>query len=194
MITLRLKPGEHRCHPARMNVRVIAAVGTLVVFDGCSALQRRPSGPPELTLDPANTETWTTVDRVGPGDRTEPDGRPDANLVAHVRGTVRALILTVCDEDGHHTGAQWDTIVGQDTFPEGFINRFGVDTWVLGIFGPDGRMINRDDGSMPETDFPQTTTLQLYVSMREALQSGRTVCLTALRPEGAALVARAELR
>ncbi len=47
---------------------------------------------------------------------------------------------------------------------------------------------------IPETDFQAGTTLQLFVSMRDTVQPGRFVCLTALRPNGAPVSARAELR
>lgn len=151
-------------------------------------------GTAEVTLEPATVETLAREDRVTAGDAPVPDGRPDAVFTAHVRGRISGLILTVCDDLGTHTSAQWDTIVGQQPLPPGFVHRLGTQTWVLGVVDPQGRMLNAGDGSLPEQNFERPTTLRLYASMRESFQPGRYVCLTVLRPEGSSVRAIAELR
>lgn len=148
----------------------------------------------EVTLEAAPLEGGAREDRVGVGDSPAPDGRPDATFTAQVAGTVSGLILTVCDDVGTHTTAQWDTIVGQNPLPAGFMHRLGAATWVLGVVNSEGRLLNNGDGSLPEQTFERRTRLRLYASMTESLQPGRLVCLTVLRPDGSRSTARAELR
>ena len=156
--------------------------------------QRRSNLPVTVALDNAAFDHLTEGgDKVSAGDAPHPDGHPDAHFTAHVQGAITALILTICEDEGNNTGTQWDTIVGQDPIPEGFMHHLGAETWVLGVVGPDGHMLNRDDGIMPETDFHAGSTIQLYVGMRETLQPGRTMCLTALRANGPPVVTHAEL-
>jgi hypothetical protein len=150
--------------------------------------------PVEVTLEPASVETLAQEDRVSASDNPAPDGRPDARFTAQIRGRVAGLILTICDDLGTHASTQWDTVVGQDALPPGFVHRLGTETWVLGVVDPQGRLLNNGDGSLPEQNFERPTTLRLYASMREALQPGRMVCLTVLRPEGDPVRATAELR
>jgi hypothetical protein len=181
-----------------VNARTIRLLATTALLTGslsCAAVQRRSNVPVTVSIDPAQFEHLTDAgDKVSAGDNPRPDGRPDAHFTAHVQGTISGLILTICDDLGNHTGTQWDTIVGQDPIPEGFMNHLGAETWVLGVVGPGGGMLNNSDGMMPETDFPPNTTLQLFAAMRDTVQPGRFVCLTALRPNGAPVSARAEIR
>lgn len=175
-------------------VTTLAFAGAISLVD-CAALQHRTNLPVTVTIDEASFNHMTDAgDKVSAGDAPRPDGHPDAHFTAHVQGLVSALILTVCDDLGTHTGTQWDTIVGQDPVPEGFMHHVGAETWVLGVVLSDGRMLNRGDGLIPETDFPAGTTLQLFASVRDALQPGRFLCLTALRPNGPPVSGRVELR
>jgi hypothetical protein len=131
---------------------------------------------------------------VSAGEAPHPDGHPDIHLTAHVQGDIRAFILTLCDDLGHHTGTQWDTIVGEDPIPDGFLHHLGTETWVLGVVGgPEHRMLNRADGFMPETSFPAGSVVQLYAGMRETVQPGHFFCLTALPANGQPVTARVEL-
>jgi hypothetical protein len=127
-------------------------------------------------------------------DSPTPDGSPDAVFHATVNGRVSALILTVCDDLGHHSSAHWDTIVGQSPLPAGFMYRVGANTRVLGVVTPDGQLLNNADGTLPLRDFLRPTQLTLFASDSEMLQPGRYICLTALGPDGSAVVSRAELR
>jgi hypothetical protein len=147
-----------------------------------------------VTLEGGRYDQLTTEDRVGTGDRPEPDGQNDVRLAATVSGRVSALILTVCQGEGSPTSAQWDTIVGQEPIPQGFLHRLGVQTWVLGVVDARGRMLNRDNGSLPELGFDRPTQLRLYASTREELTPPRTMCLTVVRPDGSMQWATAEVR
>ena len=198
----RLNVFAARCDAPRVNAPRIArsiALATLatvaVSASGCSAVQRRSNLPVTVTLDDVTFRTMTEAgDKVSAGEAPHADGHNDMHLTAHVQGNITALILTICDDLGNHTGTQWDTIVGQDPIPDGFLNHLGAETWVLGVVGADGHMLNRDDGLLPETAFSAGSTIQLFASMREAVQPGRFVCLTALRSDGAPVTARTELR
>ena len=175
--------------------RTIAAIALITsATSGCGAFQRRSNVPVTVALEDASFDHLTEAgDKVSAGDAARPDGHPDAHFTAHIQGSVTALILTICDDLRHNESTQWDTVVGQDPFPDGFLNHVGADTWVLGVVGPDGRMINREDGMIPETDFRTGTTVQLFAGVRETLQPGRYICLTALRSDGPPVTARAEI-
>lgn len=151
-------------------------------------------GSGSATLQGWATEGGPREDRVGANDAPTPDGQPDAVFEARVSGRVSALILTVCDDQSIHTSAQWDTVVGQTPLPQGFMHRLGTSTRVLGVVGPEGRLLNNADGSLPEQNFERPTSLRLFASITEDLQPGRMVCLTVLRPDGSRSSAQAELR
>jgi hypothetical protein len=175
--------------------RTSILVGLTALGFGCSAIQRRNNLPVQVALNDANFQRLTNDgDKVSVGEAPRPDGHADIHLTARVQGDIRAFILTLCDDLGHHTGTQWDTIVGQDPIPDGFLNHLGADTWVLGVVGgPENRLLNRSDGFMPETAFAAGSTIQLYAAMREAVQPGHFFCLTALPANGEPVTARTEL-
>ncbi|MEI8258133.1 MAG: hypothetical protein WCJ30_20845, partial [Deltaproteobacteria bacterium] len=96
-------------------VAALALAGASTTTIGCAALQRRSNLPVTVAIDDVSVDRMTQAgDKVSPGDAPRPDGHPDAHFTAHVQGRVSALILTVCDDLGTHTGTQWDTVVGQD--------------------------------------------------------------------------------
>ena len=152
-----------------------------------------PPATTQIALDNANLATAVQDDKVG-RDAPEPDHHPDLHLVAHVGGEISALILTICEDATTQTGTQWDTIVGQDPIPDGFEYRRGEQTGVLGVFDEHGQRLNCSNGSLPTMAFAPNSVLNLYVAMRDTVVAGRSVCLTAVQPNGALAHATAELQ
>jgi hypothetical protein len=190
-----------------MTLRNTFAIALSLLAPACGGSQSsdtagdRPTGSSgganehvELTLEDATAETIAHEDRVHAGDEPTPDGHPDAQFTAHIRGRISGLILTICDDPETPTATQWDTIRGQDPIPQGFLNHFGYQTWVLGVFDEHNQRLNRGDGSLPETTFSQSTTLHLFAAMRDTVVGGRSICLAALLGNRIVARASAELR
>jgi len=102
------------------------------------------------------------VDRVGEGDAAlDGGGYDDGAFDLEVDGPLDALILLV-DVPGNPEGA-WDTIVGSAPFPQNVSSSSyytrGSDTWVLGVAGASGTLLNRADGTLPRINGRQSLTL-----------------------------------
>lgn len=102
-------------------------------------------------------------DRVGTGERSEPDGRPDARFTASISGAGALTGLLLRSDDGNAT---WDTTPGN-----------GI--WGMEVRDSSGKLLTDSSGRLPMVPFLGGTGLEIFVADNGEIARGGRFTLTA---------------
>ena len=123
-------------------------------------------------------------DEVGAGDGAiGADGAPDNTIEVTLEGEVAEILVTACP-DGQPSGSQWDTFVGDEAIPDGFVYTVGSQTWVAGVARASGALINRDNGDIAVQSFDEPTRITLYLQNDGSIQPGAQLCVVTFDSSG----------
>lgn len=102
-------------------------------------------------------------DRVGTGERSEPDGRPDARFTASISGAGALSGLLLRADDGNAT---WDTTPGN-----------GI--WGMEVRDSSGKLLTDSSGRLPMVPFLGGMGIELFVADNGEIARGGRFTLTA---------------
>ena len=104
-----------------------------------------------------------STDRVGAGERSEPDGKPDARFTASISGAGALTGLVLRSDDGN---TAWDTTPGN-----------GV--WGMEVRDNSGKLLTESSGRLPMVPFLGGMGLELFVADNGEIARGGRFTLTA---------------
>jgi len=110
-----------------------------------------------------NFQGFGPSDRVGTGERSEPDGRPDARFTASISGAGALTGLLLKSDDGNAT---WDTTPGN-----------GI--WGMEVRDSSGKLLTESSGRLPLVPFLGGLGIEMAVADNGEIARGGRFTLTA---------------